>query len=245
MTSRRAKVAFQDAKLLELIALTTLITSRRRGQVDAKLKMIQEVKIIADDLNKMFIEDVVKAKILRFRRASQVRDNSSKSRARGTKPREPRRAARLVAAVNVVASEAHRVVPKRAPKSTPAPVSRIASPPKKAPVIVISKDLADDDPRAVPLWGLSPQVWLRLSRTERAVWNELNRSASASGSARLRIPPFLKGRGIAKARGTLKPPLVLLAPREAYASAGIRISTSSKRSVESASYGVKGDVRNQ
>ena len=72
----------------------------------------------------------------------------------------------------------------------------------KEDVLVARRDLGEDDPRKGHLWGLNPNIWVRLSKPEREAWDALNVSARASRPERDRVPAFLKGRGAPMSRTT-------------------------------------------
>ena len=72
----------------------------------------------------------------------------------------------------------------------------------KKDVLVARRDLGEDDPRKGHLWGLNPNIWVRLSKPEREAWDALNVSARASRPERDRVPAFLKGRGAPMSRTT-------------------------------------------
>ena len=67
----------------------------------------------------------------------------------------------------------------KVPLSRPSPATTAKTTPKaaKEDVLVLRRELREDDPRKGHLWGLNPLIWVQLTRPEREAWDALNVSA--------------------------------------------------------------------
>ena len=91
---------------------------------------------------------------------------------------------------------------KLLPPPAPSEATKMTPKAAKDDVLVSRCELHKDDSRKGHLWGLNPNIWVRLSKPEREAWDALNVSARASRPERDRVPAFLKGRGAPMSRTT-------------------------------------------
>ena len=87
---------------------------------------------------------------------------------------------------------------KLLPPMTPSEAAKTSPKASKDVVLVLRRELHEDDSRKGHLWGLNPNIWVRLSKPEREAWDALNVSARASRPERDRVPAFLRARGAPK-----------------------------------------------